>query len=283
MTASLRSTPRSATPRAVCRSSAFPASRRTKAIEAFLASSRSRSGAPTLSPTTGARHQRLRRSSARDRAASMRRARGILLMHDIHPATALALPKLLSELKANGYHIVHVVPPASGRPRCRNWRRRARHDTWPRVVKRASHREAPPGPANRLQHRHPCGPRPTSGGNPEKAANRGDRGLGTGRPAARRASADSRVQGDAGPQPRRNRRARRRLMARSRTSAAPSDGGHRHRARGEDWCGREAPPSFLRTYGGRARASKSCTLASRSTQCEGWCGQEDSNLHGLPR
>ena len=37
------------------------------------------------------------------------KGRGIILMHDIHPATALALPLLLKELKANGYHIVHVV------------------------------------------------------------------------------------------------------------------------------------------------------------------------------
>jgi hypothetical protein len=37
------------------------------------------------------------------------KGRGIILMHDIHPATALALPILLNELKANGYHVVHVV------------------------------------------------------------------------------------------------------------------------------------------------------------------------------
>jgi peptidoglycan/xylan/chitin deacetylase (PgdA/CDA1 family) len=36
--------------------------------------------------------------------------RGILLLHDIHPATALALPSLLNELKERGYHVVHVVP-----------------------------------------------------------------------------------------------------------------------------------------------------------------------------
>jgi peptidoglycan/xylan/chitin deacetylase (PgdA/CDA1 family) len=36
--------------------------------------------------------------------------RGILLLHDIHPATALALPSLLNELKQHGYHVVHVVP-----------------------------------------------------------------------------------------------------------------------------------------------------------------------------
>jgi len=37
------------------------------------------------------------------------RGRGILLLHDIHNKTALALPQLLDELKARGYKIVHVV------------------------------------------------------------------------------------------------------------------------------------------------------------------------------
>jgi len=38
--------------------------------------------------------------------------RGILLLHDIHPATVAALPLLLHALKANGFHVVQVVPPA---------------------------------------------------------------------------------------------------------------------------------------------------------------------------
>jgi peptidoglycan/xylan/chitin deacetylase (PgdA/CDA1 family) len=37
------------------------------------------------------------------------KGRGILLLHDIHPATVLALPTLLKELKERGYHVVHVV------------------------------------------------------------------------------------------------------------------------------------------------------------------------------
>ncbi len=43
------------------------------------------------------------------------KGRGILLMHDIHPATAMALPMLFKELKAGGYRVVHVVP-AGARP-----------------------------------------------------------------------------------------------------------------------------------------------------------------------
>jgi peptidoglycan-N-acetylglucosamine deacetylase len=41
------------------------------------------------------------------------RKRGILLMHDIHERTALALPAILRELKRRGYRIVHVAPAAS--------------------------------------------------------------------------------------------------------------------------------------------------------------------------
>jgi len=38
--------------------------------------------------------------------------KGILLLHDIHPATVAALPGLLKELKDKGFHIVQVVPAA---------------------------------------------------------------------------------------------------------------------------------------------------------------------------
>jgi peptidoglycan/xylan/chitin deacetylase (PgdA/CDA1 family) len=50
-------------------------------------------------------------------ALAMRRlealGKGVLLLHDIHPATVAALPELLNQLKANGFHIVQVVPAAS--------------------------------------------------------------------------------------------------------------------------------------------------------------------------
>jgi len=38
------------------------------------------------------------------------KGKGILLLHDIHERTVVALPGLLNELKARGYRIVHVVP-----------------------------------------------------------------------------------------------------------------------------------------------------------------------------
>lgn len=37
-----------------------------------------------------------------------KRGKGIVLMHDIQPSTAKALPMLLKELKAKGYKIVHM-------------------------------------------------------------------------------------------------------------------------------------------------------------------------------
>jgi peptidoglycan/xylan/chitin deacetylase (PgdA/CDA1 family) len=48
-------------------------------------------------------------------ATAMRRIeaknhRGILLLHDIHPVTVLALPLLLKQLKDSAYHIVQAVP-----------------------------------------------------------------------------------------------------------------------------------------------------------------------------
>ncbi len=45
------------------------------------------------------------------------RGRGILLLHDIQPVTALALPEILRELKARGFKIVHVVPAGPDRPK----------------------------------------------------------------------------------------------------------------------------------------------------------------------
>jgi hypothetical protein len=45
------------------------------------------------------------------------RGRGILLLHDIQPATALGLPTLLHELKARGYRIVHVVQAGPDHPK----------------------------------------------------------------------------------------------------------------------------------------------------------------------
>jgi peptidoglycan/xylan/chitin deacetylase (PgdA/CDA1 family) len=39
-----------------------------------------------------------------------KKGKGIILMHDIQPGTAKAVPQLLAELKAKGYKIVHMKP-----------------------------------------------------------------------------------------------------------------------------------------------------------------------------
>ena len=41
-----------------------------------------------------------------------KRGKGIILMHDIQPHTAAAMPELLKELKAKGYKIVQLTAKA---------------------------------------------------------------------------------------------------------------------------------------------------------------------------
>ena len=44
------------------------------------------------------------------------KGKGILLLHDIQARTVAALPKIIRDLKAKGYRIVHVVPATAERP-----------------------------------------------------------------------------------------------------------------------------------------------------------------------
>ena len=66
--------------------------------------------------------------------------KGILLLHDIKPVTALALPEILRELKTRGYKIVHVVPATPDRPKTvtepEQWAAHIAPErkVWPRVV-----------------------------------------------------------------------------------------------------------------------------------------------------
>ena len=68
------------------------------------------------------------------------RGKGILLLHDIQPATALAFPEILKELKAKGFKIVHVVPATADRPKtvtsADQWIARSTPEqkVWPRLV-----------------------------------------------------------------------------------------------------------------------------------------------------
>jgi hypothetical protein len=65
--------------------------------------------------------------------------RGILLLHDIHPATVMALPMLLKELKEKGYKIVQAVS-AGERPASVPAREKpaVASGGWPRVVPAAA-------------------------------------------------------------------------------------------------------------------------------------------------
>lgn len=75
------------------------------------------------------------------------KGKGILLLHDIQPRTVAALPRILNELKARGYRIVHVVPATADRPATptepAQWQLHPPSETvaisrWPKVPKFAS-------------------------------------------------------------------------------------------------------------------------------------------------
>ena len=86
----------------------IPGLGRTNAIENYLASKR----LVTWSADVVADDWKHIKASEIVRRAMRRleeRGRGILLLHDIHPATALAVPVLLKELKQRGYRVVQVV------------------------------------------------------------------------------------------------------------------------------------------------------------------------------
>jgi peptidoglycan/xylan/chitin deacetylase (PgdA/CDA1 family) len=83
--------------------------------------------------------------------------RGVLLLHDIHPATALALPTLLKELKERGYKIVQAVPPGE-RPKALPDRPETMvaqaGQGWPRVIEsKAATQEIAAKPIKTAQHR----------------------------------------------------------------------------------------------------------------------------------
>ena len=46
-----------------------------------------------------------------------KKGKGVLLLHDIHQVTVLALPELLKELKKRNYSVVHVVRAGPDRPK----------------------------------------------------------------------------------------------------------------------------------------------------------------------
>jgi peptidoglycan/xylan/chitin deacetylase (PgdA/CDA1 family) len=93
----------------------IPGLSRTEGVEDYLASQ----GIQTWSADFLADDWR-HISSSRVYDLAMKRleetGRGILLLHDIQARTVAALPRILHELKARGYRIVHVVPATSEQP-----------------------------------------------------------------------------------------------------------------------------------------------------------------------
>ena len=134
-------------PRALGSFFRFPGLGRSRAVEAYLASH----GIMVWSAdfladdwTHISGQQVLHRALAR----LEEKRKGILLLHDIQPATALMLPQLLRELKARGYHIVQVVPDGPDRPRTltepESWvMHRPAKPAWPAVLTADSNKPAP--------------------------------------------------------------------------------------------------------------------------------------------
>ena len=93
----------------------FPGLLRQESVERYLASRQVMSWSVDFMADDWTRinsREIVRRALTRLEA----KGKGILLLHDIQPATALGLPELLSELKARGYRVVHVVPSSAGLP-----------------------------------------------------------------------------------------------------------------------------------------------------------------------
>jgi peptidoglycan/xylan/chitin deacetylase (PgdA/CDA1 family) len=93
----------------------IPGLLRAEAVEDYLASERIQTWSADF-PADDWRHI----SSSRVYDLAIKRledkGKGILLLHDIQARTVAALPRLLHELKARGYRIVHVVPATSELP-----------------------------------------------------------------------------------------------------------------------------------------------------------------------
>ena len=93
----------------------FPGLLRQESVERYLASKQVMSWSVDFMADDWTRinsREIIRRALTRLEA----KGKGILLLHDIQPATALGLPELLAELKARGYRVVHVVPSSAAQP-----------------------------------------------------------------------------------------------------------------------------------------------------------------------
>jgi peptidoglycan-N-acetylglucosamine deacetylase len=94
----------------------IPGLGRSKTVDGFLASRSLVTWSADVVADDWFRHIRAQTIVQRALRRLEAKGRGILLLHDIQPATAMALPSLLKELKARGFHVVQVVP-AGDRPK----------------------------------------------------------------------------------------------------------------------------------------------------------------------
>ena len=94
----------------------IPGLARTNAIDNYLASKALVTWSADVVADDWLRHITAKTIVQRAMQRLEAKGRGILLLHDIHPATAMALPTLLQELKARGFHVVQVVA-AGDRPK----------------------------------------------------------------------------------------------------------------------------------------------------------------------
>lgn len=94
----------------------IPGLARTNAIDNYLASKALVTWSADVVADDWFRHITAKTIVQRAMQRLEAKGRGILLLHDIHPATAMALPTLLQELKAHGFHVVRVVA-AGDRPK----------------------------------------------------------------------------------------------------------------------------------------------------------------------
>jgi peptidoglycan-N-acetylglucosamine deacetylase len=94
----------------------IPGLARTNAIDNYLASKALVTWSADVVADDWFRHITAKTIVQRAMQRLEAKGRGILLLHDIHPATAMALPTLLQELKARGFHVVQVVA-AGDRPK----------------------------------------------------------------------------------------------------------------------------------------------------------------------
>jgi peptidoglycan/xylan/chitin deacetylase (PgdA/CDA1 family) len=114
----------------------FPGLRRSGMGEAYLASLGLMAWSADI-PSDDWRGIPAHEVIARTLAHLERKGKGVVLMHDIQPVTALALPDLLRELKLRGYRIVHAVPAGPKRRPIaapKDWALRESLPNWPRVT-----------------------------------------------------------------------------------------------------------------------------------------------------